>query len=59
MDLQETQHASMKLNRADQASFIAVREHLQRSLGMRLSVADVFRMGLRALAQQHSIKGVR
>ena len=59
MNLPETQHASMKLNRTDQASFNAVRQHLQQSLGMRLSVADVFRLGLRALAQQHNIKGAK
>jgi hypothetical protein len=50
---------NVRLDEQDKQNFVAIVEHLQRKSGVNISTASIYRAAIRALAQQHNIKGVR
>jgi predicted AAA+ superfamily ATPase len=50
---------NVRLDEQDKQNFVTIVEHLQRKAGIDVSTAALYRAAIRALAQQHNIKGVR
>lgn len=59
MTTPSTAFLSIRLTLDDRANYARVHQHLQSATGAKLSAADIMRMGLRALSEQHNIKGIK
>lgn len=50
---------SVRLDEADKQNYAAVWEHMEKSIGIPLSMSAMYRLMLKALAEKHGVKGVR
>lgn len=50
---------SVRLTEDDKQNYQKVQEHLEKNIGIALSMGDLYRLGVKALAEKHTIKGVR
>lgn len=50
---------SVRLQDDDKQNYAKVQEHLEKSIGIALSMGDLYRLGMKALAEKHNIKGIR
>jgi len=50
---------SVRLTEEDKQNFVKVADAAERAVGIRLSTADVYRLGIKALAEKHNVKGVK
>lgn len=47
---------SVRLHEDDKLNYSKIHEAAERSVGMRLNTADVFRLAMKALAEKHNVK---
>lgn len=50
---------SVRLHEDDKQNYAKIQEHMQKLIGMSLSQSDLYRLGIKALAEKHGIKGIR
>lgn len=56
MSLIAPNFVSVRLLDADKDNYAKVAEHMQQAIGIPLSVADLYRLAMRALAEKHNIR---
>lgn len=50
---------SVRLQDEDKQNYAKVQEGMEKTIGLSLSMGDLYRLALKALAEKHNIKGVR
>lgn len=59
MEIIPPNFVSVRLLDADKENYIKVAQHMQRTVGIPLSTADIYRLAVKALAEKHNIRGMQ